>query len=74
MVGIRQTSRATRTTIVRWVPAKFANGGRVATASRNTMVSDASRMFSAISFGVFCRAAPSTRLIIRSMKVSPASS
>ncbi len=28
-------------------------------------------MFSAISFGVFCRAAPSTRLIIRSMKVSP---
>ena len=35
------------------------------------MVSEASRMFSAISFGVFCRAAPSTRLIIRSMKVSP---
>ena len=35
------------------------------------MVSDASRMFSAISFGVFCRAAPSTRSIIRSMKVSP---
>lgn len=28
-------------------------------------------MFSAISLGVFCRAAPSTRLIIRSMKVSP---
>ena len=28
-------------------------------------------MFSAISFGVFCRAAPSTRAIIRSMKVSP---
>ncbi len=35
------------------------------------MVSEASRMFSAISLGVFCRAAPSTRLIIRSMKVSP---
>src|SRR5216684_2663180 len=35
------------------------------------MVSDASRMFSAISFGVFCRFAPSTRAIIRSMKVSP---
>ncbi len=32
---------------------------------------DASRMFRAISLGVFCRAAPSTRLIIRSMKVSP---
>ena len=28
-------------------------------------------MFSAISLGVFCRAAPSTRAIIRSMKVSP---
>ena len=28
-------------------------------------------MFSAISFGVFCRLAPSTRAIIRSMKVSP---
>ena len=35
------------------------------------MVSEASRMFRAISFGVFCLAAPSTRLIIRSMKVSP---
>ena len=35
------------------------------------MVSDASRMFSAISFGVFCRLAPSTRAIIRSMNVSP---
>ena len=28
-------------------------------------------MFSAISFGVFCRSAPSTRAIIRSMNVSP---
>ncbi len=35
------------------------------------MVSDASKMFSAISFGVLLRAAPSTRAIIRSMKVSP---
>ena len=35
------------------------------------MVSAASRMFSAISFGVFCRLAPSTRAIIRSMKLSP---
>ena len=35
------------------------------------MVSAASRMFSAISFGVFCRFAPSTRAIIRSMKLSP---
>ena len=35
------------------------------------MVSELSRMFSAISFGVFCRAAPSTSAIIRSTKVSP---
>ena len=35
------------------------------------MVSEDSRMFSAISLGVFCRAAPSTRAIIRSTKVSP---
>ena len=35
------------------------------------MVRLASRMFSAISLGVFCREAPSTRAIIRSMKLSP---
>ncbi len=35
------------------------------------IVSAASRMFSAISFGVFCRLAPSTSAIIRSMKLSP---
>src|ERR1700727_2201137 len=35
------------------------------------MVSAASRIFSAISFGVFCRLAPSTSAIIRSMKLSP---
>ena len=35
------------------------------------MVRLASRMFSAISFGVFCRLAPSTSAIIRSMNVSP---
>ena len=35
------------------------------------IVSAASRMLSAISFGVFCRLAPSTRAIIRSMKLSP---
>ena len=34
-------------------------------------MSAASRMFSAISLGVFCRLAPSTRAIIRSMKLSP---
>ncbi|RPK34217.1 hypothetical protein EES37_30150 [Streptomyces sp. ADI91-18] len=35
------------------------------------MVRDASRMLRAISLGVFCRAAPSTSAIMRSMKVSP---
>src|SRR5499425_1984380 len=35
------------------------------------MVSPASRMFNAISLGVFFRVAPSTRPIIRSRKVSP---
>ena len=33
----------------------------------------ASRMFRAISFGVFCRSAPSTSAIMRSRKVSPGS-
>ena len=35
------------------------------------MVRPASRIFRAISFGVFCRSAPSTRAIMRSRKVSP---
>ena len=35
------------------------------------IVSPASRMLSAISFGVFCRSAPSTSAIMRSRNVSP---
>ena len=35
------------------------------------MVSADSRMLSAISFGVFCRLAPSMREIMRSRKLSP---
>ena len=35
------------------------------------MVRPARRMLSAISFGVFCRSAPSTSAIMRSRKVSP---
>ena len=50
---------------------KIASGCSVTVASRKMIVSEASRMFSAISFGVFCRLAPSTRAIIRSMKLSP---
>ena len=41
------------------------------TASTKISVSEASRTLSATSFGVFCRFAPSTRAIIRSMNVSP---
>ena len=43
----------------------------VAVAKTKMMVMPASRMFSAISFGVFCRSAPSTRAIMRSRKVEP---
>ena len=49
--------------------ARTAAASRV--ASRKMIVSAASRMSSAISFGVFCRLAPSTSAIIRSRKVSP---
>src|ERR1019366_3889680 len=49
----------------------MANGCSVTTASRKMMVSPANKMFSAISLGVFCRSAPSTRAIMRSRKVSP---
>src|SRR5215471_4542351 len=38
---------------------------------RKTIVRPASRMDSAISLGVFCRCAPSTKAIIRSRNVSP---
>ena len=47
------------------------NGFNVTTASRKTTVSAASKIVSAISFGVFCRLAPSTSAIIRSRKPSP---
>src|SRR5207249_489187 len=49
----------------------MAKGWSVTTASRKMIVSPASRMLSAISFGVFWRSAPSTSAIIRSRKVSP---
>jgi len=85
VVGMRQTSSDTSTIPVTpyasraavfgtpgWSAlAKIASGCRVATASRKMRVNVASKMFSAISFGVFCRLAPSTSAIIRSMKLSP---
>jgi hypothetical protein len=43
----------------------------VTVASRNTSVIATSRIISAISFGVFCRFAPSTMPIIRSRNASP---
>src|SRR5580658_8442476 len=43
----------------------------VATAKTKISVNPASRMFSAISFGVFCRSAPSTNAIMRSRNVEP---
>src|SRR6185437_2950697 len=43
----------------------------VTVANTKMMVRPAKRMLSAISFGVFCRSAPSTSLIMRSMKVEP---
>ena len=43
----------------------------VAVANTKMMVRPISRMFSAISFGVFCRSAPSTSLIMRSRNDEP---
>jgi hypothetical protein len=77
VVGMRQTSSATSTVIVTGVPALatstlYSEKGRsVTVASRNTSVIATSRMVSAISFGVFCRFAPSTMPIIRSRNASP---
>ncbi len=65
-----QGDRATVSTVV---PAYWPNGRRVTVAIRKMMVRPASRIASAISFGVRWRLAPSTRAIIRSRKVSPGS-
>src|ERR1700692_3143467 len=77
VVGMRQPRRATSTVIVTGAPSLATatlnkeNGSKVAVASRKTKVSAMSNMVSAISFGVFCRLAPSTMAIMRSMKASP---
>jgi hypothetical protein len=44
----------------------------LATEKMKMRVMPASRMLSAISFGVFCRSAPSTSAIMRSRNVDPA--
>src|SRR5580693_8821450 len=73
VVGIRQTSIATTITTETDAPANRPYGSRVTTTGTNTMVSAASRIVSAISFGVLRRLAPSTRVIIRSRNVFPGS-
>ena len=55
------------------MPANSPNGRSVATTIMKISVRPASRMFSAISFGVLRRAAPSTRAIMRSRNDWPGS-
>ncbi|GAA3062071.1 hypothetical protein GCM10020000_51690 [Streptomyces olivoverticillatus] len=54
VVGMRVTSRATSTVMVCGAPAHSAMGWSETTARMKTTVSEASRMFSASSLGVFC--------------------
>ena len=73
VVGMRVTKRATRTGTPRSVPEYLARPTNVTTAMRKMMVRPARRMSRAISLGVLRRSAPSTRAIMRSMKVEPGS-
>ena len=68
VVGISATSSAISVVSESSVPAKSANGRRLTTTKTKIRVSAASRIPSAISFGVLRRAAPSTRAIMRSRK------
>ena len=71
VVGMRVTSSATRTTTESTVPEYPASPHNVTTAIRKMSVMPERRTESASSFGVFCRSAPSTSAIMRSMKVEP---
>ena len=71
VVGISATSSATSVVIEIVVSANSANGFSETITNRNTSVSPASRMFSAISFGVLRRSAPSTSAIMRSRNDLP---
>ena len=73
VVGISVTNSATRKATGIVAPAKRAKGSSVTTTKRKISVKPTSRMLSAISFGVFCRSAPSTSAIIRSRKLLPGS-
>ena len=71
VVGISVISSAASTGTQGGCPFQLASPTSVATAIRKMIVMPASRMSSAISFGVFCRDAPSTSAIMRSRKVEP---
>ena len=71
VVGIKQTSKATRVITSSLVPTKAASGKSVTTINKKISVKTASKIERAISFGVFWRFAPSTRAIMRSRKLSP---
>jgi hypothetical protein len=73
VVGIRATRSAISVTTEASVWENSAKGRRLTTTTRKIRVSPASRMLSAISFGVLRRSAPSTRAIIRSRKLCPGS-
>ena len=73
VVGISATSSEISVVSEIEVPANSPNGRSVATTIMKISVSPASRMLSAISFGVLRRAAPSTSAIILSRKELPGS-
>ena len=73
VVGIRQTASAMRIGTATMALEYLAKASRVEHTSTNITVSPTSRMVSAISLGVFCLLAPSTRPIMWSRKLSPGS-
>ena len=73
VVGISATSSAISVVSEIAVPANRPNGRSVATTIMKISVNAASRMLSAISFGVLRRSAPSTSAIMRSRKECPGS-
>ena len=73
VVGISATSSAISVVMEMVVPANSANGFSATITNRKTSVRPASRMLSAISFGVLRRSAPSTSAIMRSRKDLPGS-
>ena len=71
VVGIRHTSRAMSAVIEKATFEYTPKGLSVMMTRRNMNVRAESRIVSAISFGVFWRVAPSTRLIMWSRNPSP---